>query len=139
MKMKKMIVTVTVLVLGLAMLAGCGGKSGGDGSSLGIDLASTETQQMSDKRATKEKLSETKSEWLKDATAFLADSEEGKRTYQDFVDYIGCDATEYVFDDTQNKRNYTWKAEGEDNCKLGVWFEERDGNWFLSYTGSTNL
>jgi len=140
MKMKRTIVSVMVLVLGMTMLAGCGGsKAGSDGSSFGIDFASTETQQMSDKRAAKEKLSETKSEWLKDATMFLEGSEESKRTYQDFVSYIGCDATEYKFDDSRNERYYTWIAEGEDNCKLGVWFEEKGGKWTLSCTGSTNL
>ena len=116
-----------------------GGKTSDNGLSYGIDLTSTEVQQMSEKRAAKDKLSETSKEWLQGATIFPEGTEMNKRTYKDFVDYIGCDATEYKFDDSRNTRVYTWKAEDSDNSALAVWFAEIGGTWRLAYTGSTNL
>jgi len=116
-----------------------GDKSSYDGSSYGIDLASTEVQQMSETRATKDKLSETVTDWLEGNTMFLEGTEMGSRTYKDFVDYIGCDATEYKYDASYSARFYTWISEDSDNSKLGVWFKEIDGVWCLAFTGATNL
>jgi len=174
--MKRTIAILSVLILGISLLAGCsggnnsgtpsntttspapetsndlsgpeteapasdsGGSADNDGSSYGIDLASTEVQQMSEKRATQDKLEEAVREWLEGATMFPDNTAMSKRTYQDFVDFIGCDATEYKFDGSYSARNYTWIAEGEDNSKLSVWFKETiGGTWCLSFTGSTNL
>jgi len=158
-EIKRTIASLLAFLLGISMLAGCGGNSGGgnsgggttttppasnsnqdeDGSSYGIDLTSAEVQPMSEERATRERLEETVREWLEGATLFLDNSEMSKRTYKDFVDFIGCDATEYYFDVSRNTRVYTWRAEGADTSKLGVWFEEKNGIWSLSFTGSTNL
>jgi len=110
-----------------------------DGSSYGIDLASTELQQMSETRATQEKLTETVREWLEGATMFPEGTEMGKRTYADFVDFIGCDATEYKYDESYSARLYTWISSESDNSKLSVWFKEINGIWSLSFTGSANL
>ena len=161
--MKRTITLLLVLMLGISTLAGCysgstaadpstnntkpedsatagnDSTSDNDGSSCGIDLASTELQQMSGKRAMREKLEETVREWLEGATIFPDGDEMSKRTYGDFVDYIGCDATEYKFDDSYSARMYTWKAEDSDNSKLSVWFVEKGGTWSLSFTGSANL
>lgn len=154
--MRKYIALLMVLVLSITMFAGCGGgndapsannntpaensdTSGSDSSSYGIDLASTEVQQMSEERATKEKLGEAVAEWLEGNTMFPEGTEMGKRTYQDFVDFIGCDATQYSFDDSHEARSYTWIAEEADNSKLTAWFTERGGSWNLSFTGSANL
>ena len=122
----------------LVVLTACGSKSN-DGSSYGISLTSTEVQKMSETRAEKDKLSETAKEWLGNATMFPESSEMSKRTYGDFVDFIGCDATEFKFDESYNARNYTWIADGADSSKLSVWFKEVNGNWCLSFSGSTNL
>ena len=151
MKAKKIIALLLALMLGIAILAACGdgdkgdkkGENGDDkggaaeidGSSYGIDLASTEVQQMSAERASKEKLSQAVTEWLEGMTMFV----DSKLTYKDFVDYIGCDATEYNFDASFNSRVYTWKAEGSDNSVLSVWFKQSGNTWTLSMTGSTNL
>ena len=122
----------------LVGLTACGNKSD-DEASYGLNFTSTEVQNMSEERATKDKLSKTSKEWLENATMFPASSEMSKRTYKDFVDFIGCDATEFKFDDSQNARNYTWIADGEDSSKLSVWFKEVNGKWCLSFSGSTNL
>ena len=155
--MKKFLLFASVLILCCAVLfSGCGGAgssenapsgadsatsntSGGDDFPEGIDPDSTDVQQVSDKKALKEKLSETVTEWMGNATAFPADSEIGKSTYKDFVDHIGCDATEYYFDSGRNARVFTWKSEESDNSKLGVWFVERGGNWCASMSGANNL
>ena len=151
--MKKIIAVLLILMLGITILAGCseksnngengdakdGGKSDNaveiDGSSYGIDLTSTEVQQMSAERASKEKLDKTVTEWLEGNTMFYDSS----LTYKDFVDYIGCDATEYNFDASFNARVYTWKADGSDNSVLSVWFKQSGNTWKLSMSGSTNL
>jgi len=141
--MKKSIVLLLVLILGVSLLAGCSsggdGKAADDGSSYGIDLNSSDVQQMSENRAARDKLTETVEEWMDGATMFLEGTEHGKRTYKDFADFIGCDATEYYFDASRNSRVYTWIADGEDNSKLSVWFEKRGGIWCSAYSGSTNL
>ena len=151
--MKKIIALLLILMLGITILAGCseksnngengdakdGGKSDNaveiDGSSYGIDLTSTEVQQMSAERASKEKLDKTVTEWLEGNTMFYDSS----LTYKDFVDYIGIDATEYNFDSSFNARVYTWKAEESDNSVLSVWFKQSGNKWKLSMSGSTNL
>lgn len=166
--MKKSIAIVLVLMLGVSLFAGCGGGGGnsgetpgndtsssdpetdapvsdrGDsaddgGASFGIDFTSTEVQPMSEQRATREKLEKTVNEWLEGATMFPEGTEMSKRTYKDFVDYIGCDATEYKFDDSYNARCYFWKAGDSNSGQLGVWFKEIGGIWRLSFSGSSNL
>jgi hypothetical protein len=151
--MKKIIALLLIFIFGITMLAGCsdksnngengddkdGGKSDNaveiDDSSYGIDLTSTEVQQMSAERASKEKLDKTVTEWLEGNTMFYDSS----LTYKDFVDYIGYDATEYNYDASYKARVYTWKADGSDNSVLGVWFKQNGNTWNLSMTGSTNL
>ena len=145
--MKRNITLVLVFALIISLLAGCGSSdstststsASEDGSSYGINLTGTEVQQMSEERASKEKLEETVAVWLGNSTIFPESSKQGKLTYKDFVDYIGSDATEYYFDGSRNARVYTWKADGADNSKLAAWFVERGNSWRLSITGSTNL
>jgi len=161
--MKKRIALLLGIILIATLFAGCGGddktdgndkanadsagdssivdneKSSYDGSSYGIDLTSPELQQMSEKRAAQDKLVKTVREWLEGATMFPEGTEMGSRTYKDFVDYIGCDATEYKFDSSYNARMYTWISEESDNSILSVWFKEINGVWSLSFTGSANL
>lgn len=154
--MKKAFAVFFILILGISMLTACGGGAGGsnpsasqgssepsaadnDGTSYGIDLASTDVQPMSEERATVETLSETVNDWLEGGTIFPTGTELSARTYQDFANHIGCDATEFYLDTSTNARVYTWKAEGKDISILSVWFAEDDGVWNLSMSGSSNL
>ena len=156
--MKKIIALVLVLILGLALLSGCGGDKNSnstdsssnntstngnaadyDGSSFGIDLTSTEVQEMSEARATKEKLQEAVWDWLEGITLFLEGTDKGKLTYKDFVDFIGVDATEYYFDDAKDARVYVWIAEDAEFSKVGLWFEKRGGVWCAWMSGASNL
>ncbi len=146
--MKKVFVVLSIMIIGISMLTACSGGAGvnnppaspdNDGTSYGIDLASTAVQPMSEERATVEILSETVNDWLEGGTIFPTGMELSARTYQDFVNHIGCDATEFSFDTSTNSRVYTWKAEGKDISILSVWFAEDDGVWNLSMSGSSNL
>ncbi len=77
--------------------------------------------------------------WLEGGTMFPTGTALSSLTYQDFVNHIGCDATEFFFDTSTNSRVYTWKAEGQDTSILSVWFAEEDGVWNLNMSGSSNL
>ena len=157
--MKKLLIPLLMLILCSALLlSACSGGGGGEESSTtpppadestpisdeddipsGIDPTSSEVQQVSANKASKDQLSETVNVWLEKATMFPEGSEIAKRTYKDFVDYIGCDATEYYFDTNRNARVYSWIAEEADSSKLSVWFVEKDGTWHASLSGAANL
>ena len=119
---------------------GARNNSAVDGSAFGIDLTSTEVQQMSAERASAEKLKDVVWDWLGGGTMFIDGMhDEAKLTYGDFVDFIGVDATEYNFEPSSDARFYTWIAEESDASKFAAWFIERGGTWSLSMTGASNL
>lgn len=148
--MKKLLALMMVLMMVFA-LAACGsdggsdnGTDGGnkaavtDGSDLGIDMDAAGVQKMSDDRASKAKLIDTRDVWLEGRFSFILDTD--KKTYKDFADYIGCNAAEYEYAEEDMERRYTWIAEEDETAKfLAVFIEGGDGNWYLYSVGSTNL
>lgn len=144
--MKKFLALIMALMMVFA-LAACGsdGSSddGGkaavtDGSDLGMDMDAAGVQKMSDDRASKAKLIDTRDVWLEGRFSFLLD--EDKKTYADFAEYIGCNAAEYEYAEEDMERRYTWIAEEDETAKfLAIFVEGGDGNWYLYSVGSTNL
>ena len=156
--MKKLSIVLLILALCCSLLlTGCGKKdstgtesggntstestdtAGSNESSYNLDFTSTEVQTMSTERAPRETLGEAFYEWLNSITYFPDGTENSDLTYDDFVDHIGFDATEYYYDDSRTARVYTWRAEGEDGSQLGVWFVEEGGSWNLSMLGAMNV
>ena len=149
----KRILAILFAVLMLAALCACnspaGGSEGGsndgggdkeqstvenDGSSYGIDLNSEELQPMSEKRATVEKLKDTFDNYCKGLNRF---DDLKNRTYQDFVDYIGCDATQYQL--SGGRRFYIWLAEDNEFANFNVLFSDEGGSWRGYGVGTANL
>lgn len=89
---------------------------------------------MSSDRASKEVLSETVTGFLGGNTLFTG-TELEKLTYADFVEHIGCDASEYKYDDDEKAECYTWIAKDDDQSKLSIWISGGK----LLYSGSANL
>jgi len=81
--------------------------SGDSSSTSTIDYDSTEIQPVSSDRAAREYLVETVSVWLEGGTVFPEGTEMAKRTYEDFVTHIGCEASEYRYDPSFSARNYS--------------------------------
>lgn len=106
-----------------------------------IDYESSEVQAMSDERASSHRLWETVNEYLESATMFFSFSKQSKYTYEDFVTYIGCDATNYFFDSKNNARTYTWIAKDNETAKFSALFtlKSDENRWTLKFSGSTNL
>ncbi|MBE7019179.1 MAG: hypothetical protein E7413_04820 [Ruminococcaceae bacterium] len=147
--MKKLIAILLSVML-LVTLAACGNKEetkqGGteattqeaqDGTAFGIDLAGEGTQPMSEELAEVAVLKKTAEEYLGGNSLFAYSNDE--RTYADFKEYIGVDASEYQYDAENQYRNYTWVASDDSTAKLVITFAENEGNWTLYAAGSTNL
>ena len=147
--MKKSLFKMVSVVMMLAMvlcLGACGAKDGGGetkaetkkteetkpDATAKLDLESTEVQAITDDRAEYDTLKETVDEWLDGNTMFTPDTEMGKYTYKDFVEHIGCDASEYKYDEDNKAECYTWKAKDNETKMLSVWFQ--DGK--LAFTGA---
>lgn len=117
---------------------GEGGKAPRDGSNLDIDLKAEGLQTIGEPEATVEILKKTAEEYLEGSTMFFNDA----RQYADFVDYIGCDATEYEFKEVYGKKqgSFIWRATDDDTAYFAVFFDlQEDGTWKLSASGSGNL
>ena len=147
-KLRRILTTLLTLVL-LVTLCACGNSNAPadtgsektsapaedyDGSSFGIDLESAELQPMSEERATKEKLRETRDDYCEGLNFFDALK---SRTYKDFVDYIGCDASEYQL--YNGNRFYIWIAEDDDTANFNVLFSNESGAWKGKGVGAMNL
>ena len=111
-----------------------GGAAVSADNPLGLDLESGETQEITTIRATKEKLRQTRDE-LCDGQDFYGLLH--KYSYQDFADFIGCDASEYMF--YSGSRYYTWYAEGDNNAKFYLKFTEESSGWAINGGVSMNL
>ena len=106
-----------------------------------LDYNSSKVQPMSQKRASAYRLWETVNKYLGGNTIFFHFSEQSKYTYDDFSEYIGCDATEYFFDEKSKARVFTWIAEDNSTAKFSVFltYKADCDNWTLNYSGSANL
>ena len=106
-----------------------------------LNYESAEVQQMSDEKASAYRLWKTVNKYLEGSTMFFSFAKQAKYTYEDFVEYIGCDATNYFFDTKNNARNYTWIASDNETAKFSALFtfKEVEEKWTLRFSGSTNL
>ena len=89
----------------------------------------------SETRPSLKTLHKTVKKWLGGFTMFLG-TEYSSRTYEDFVEYIGCPAQEFVDDSENGKRIYTWIAAEHEDSKLQITFINFFGEWKLAYLGS---
>ncbi len=111
-----------------------------DGSSYGIDLTSSAVQPMSVTKTTHEKLQETVYGWLKGTTLYIFSPELRTMVYADFANHIGCDASEYFFNEKEQARVYTWVAEDKPVAKFSVFFRQNlEGEWTVYASGSAQV
>lgn len=151
----KKILALLLAMLMLLCLAACGGdetKTDGavaettdavdDGSAsaaakYGVNLTAAGEQKMSDERATMDVLVETRDVWLGGMTTFAFDAV--PKTYADFVEHIGCDASSYTYMEEDGERHYVWIAEGDETAKLLAVFWETPKGWTLYSVGAVNI
>ena len=103
----------------------------------GIDLEAEGEQAMSDERASMAVLVETRDVWLEGKFSFALD--ENPKTYEDFVDHIGCEASFYEYKADDGERCYTWVAEEDATAKFLAVFWETPQGWTLYSVGSVNV
>lgn len=137
--MKKLAVIIMSILMVFSITA-CGGKESKDpikavAEVYGLDLKSTDEQEMSTERATKDKLSSAKHDFFKDTMMFEG-TELENLTYDDIKAELGVDASYYYFEDALvEKQCFVWMAESKDASKLLISFT--DGK--LYGLGSANL
>jgi len=151
--MKKIIAIVMLLALCLTLVA-CGGSkeaapaaatetttettetaAANDGSSFGIDLTAEGMQKMAEEYATADTLKKVRDEYLGGNTMFKYSGD--TRTYADFVEYIGVDASQYQFNG--GERTYIWYADGDANSYFAATFGEEEGAFILYGSSAVNL
>lgn len=143
--MKKLLAILLALTMVLCFTA-CGGEGseGGDTTAAtvnplvekyGIDLNAAGEQKLSDERASMDVLVETRDVWLEGQMAFLTSD----KTYEDFVEHIGCDASYYTNMAEDGERHFVWEAEGDETAKFLAVFWETPQGWVLYSVGSTNI
>ena len=129
--MKKMLSMLLVCMMVFTLVA-CGGKK--DENKYNLDMESTEVQEMSSDRASEETLAETYKEYF-GGYNYFAGTEQAEYTYDDVVEHIGTDPSEYRYDEDRDAGCYTWYAEEGDTASLQVWFQ----NDKLYAAGAYNL
>ena len=102
-----------------------------------LDLTASGFQPMSDERVTVEVLAETARDWLNGTTVFAYS--DIKKTYNEFVEHIGCEPSLYQYRSLLNRRVFVWHASDNPTAWFCAEFEEWDGKWSLRATGSANL
>ena len=103
----------------------------------GVDLEAEGEQALSDERASMAVLVETRDVWLEGRFCFALD--ENPKTYEDFVDHIGCEASFYEYKADDGERCYTWVAEEDATAKFLAVFWETPQGWTLYSVGSVNV
>lgn len=109
-----------------------------NGSHLGIDLLGEQVQPMSDLRPTHATLQETAYFWLRGTTLFFC-SDLSTLTYKDFVDHIGCDASEYYYDAKLEARCYIWVASDKPEARFLAQFRQKLDGWAIAATGAAQV
>ena len=136
--MKKLIAMLLALVMMLGMVA-CGGgeetaeQGGNEGVDLatkyGIDMEGEGEQKLSDERVSADKLREVRDVWLKRQISFSLDP--NPKTYEDFVEYIGCDASYYTYNPKNGWRTFSWEADGAPETRFVAIFQDSGNGYFL--------
>jgi len=103
-----------------------------DDNPYGLDYESGDEQPMSSDRLPKEKLSEAY-----DYFVGMDASERAKLTYEDMVDYIGCDASAYSYLGTY--RTYIWYAEDNEYTQMNASIGKVNGVWQNPLMSGGNL
>ena len=146
--MKKALSILLMFAL-LLCLTACGGEKKADeptasadsiadvAAKYSLDLASASEQAMSDERAATDVLVSVMKDWLGGNTFFAYDAQ--PKTYADFVEHIGCDASYYYFNEGAAERHFVWLVEGDDTAKFLASFKETSNGWTLDAIGSTNI
>lgn len=130
----KKIMAILLCAFMVFPLAACGSDKAE--SQFDIDYESSEVQKVSEERATAAVLTETAQVWLEGLNSF-AGTDLSKYTYQDFVEHIGVEASEYYND--SGSRVYTWIASDDESGMMAVWFSKGLTGWNLEMLGTTNL
>ena len=140
--MKKFLALLLTMIM-LVSLVACGGEQGAaaqgedEAPKAQIDLEAEGEQKVSDERAAKATLIETRDVWLEGKMTFALATD--AKTYEEMVEHIGCEASIYENKPEDGERWYTWVAEEDETAKfLAVFWETGDG-WTLYSIGSTNL
>lgn len=144
--MKKLLALLFALVLMLC-LAACGEEPQKEEApaetvrnletEFGISLTTEGEQVLSDQRAAKDRLIEAKDVWLEGKMTFAL--AENPKTYEDFVTYIGCDASLYNYNAEKGERSFVWIAQEDETAKLLATFWETPQGWTLYSIGANNL
>ena len=142
--MKKFLAMILALVM-LLSLAACGGEKAEEKPEQGeaehtliqIDLDAAGEQKVSDERAPMATLVETRDVWLEGQMTFAFASD--PKTYEDFVEHIGCEASFYENKAEDGERWYTWVAAEDETAKFLAVFWETPSGWTLYSVGSTNV
>ena len=145
--MKKMLALLLAMVMLFGMVACGGGEEAPEGGNApagqdleakyGIKFDGEGEQKMSDERAPMSVLVETRDTWLGGQMTFAFASE--PKTYEDFVEHIGCDASYYINMAEDGERHFVWVAEGDETAKFLAVFWETPQGWTLYSVGSTNI
>ena len=88
-----------------------------------LDMNSTESQSMSDKRASELVLKKTFTEYFGGLNFFFA-AEQANLTYEDVVKHIGVDPSEYRYDAERDAQIYSWYAAESKARVMHVWFKD---------------
>ncbi len=111
-----------------------------DGSEYGIDLNSCLIQKMSEELTTHDVLQETVYGWLKGTTMFFSATDMKNLTYGDFVEHIGCDASEFYFDANYESRVYIWNASDRQYARFMAHFRKNpEDKWVVYATGASQI
>ena len=122
--MKRIIALMLAMMMALTLVA-CGSKKNDGGAAGGLDMTSEELQPITDQRASKDALVAAKDYFISGLSS--SPDEFSKKTYQDMVDYIGVEASEFQYFASWQQYRYTWYVEGSSGPALLAVFNSTTG------------